>query len=282
MNCDAIQHALLGLLRPDQPPAVVQAHLAQCPVCRAGHERLLQIERQLPLLPVPSSTAKADLLRRLRADAVAPPRDEPIPFHGRQVESRGERIRKVRERAKQKLALAAALAAALVLFAVGWAVWQHQLHTIATPEPVSVQALVSRLNTREPRLAEVLAGAPTPRERVEILAVVADRLLERSRPLQLAADRDELAALAQLYGDVIRDGLVAHARTLPVSQRAAVLNPILRQLEIAQRDAEQMAVQAALVDNGPVASANAASLRAIAAAAQEAYRRLNDLIDQTV
>jgi hypothetical protein len=275
MNCDAIQNALLGLLRPDQPPAAVQTHLAQCPVCRACQQRLLQLERQLPLLPVPPSNAKANLLRRLREEALAPPRQETIPFPGRPGESRGERVWKMRERAQQKLALAAALAAALMLFAVGWAVWQHQVHRRDTPEPASIETLVHRLRTREPALADDLARASTPKERVEILAQAAGRLLEQSRLLQFSADRDELATLADLYGEVLRGGLVSHARTLPPSQRAAVLKPILQQLQEAERDAKQRA-------DSITGSANAASLQVIAAAAGEVRRRLNDLIEQAV
>jgi hypothetical protein len=274
MNCDAIQHALFSLLRPDQPPAIVQTHLAQCPVCRACHERLLQMERQLPLLPVPPSNAKAKLLRQLREETGAPGA-ETIPLHGWPGESRGERLWRLRERAKQKLALAAALAAALVLFAVGWAVWQHQLQTLATSETVSVETLATQLRTREPSLADDLARAATPKDRVEVLARAADRLLERAYLLQFSADREELATLAELYGDVLGQGLVSHANTLPPGQRATVLSPIVQKLQEVEREAEQRAERA-------TNSANAASLRAIVATAGKAHRRLHDLMEQAV
>ena len=65
MNCTTIQRRLLAAEQPDRPAAEVKSHLAECPACRAWHRRLVQLERHIPLLPVPPSEGKAELLHHL-------------------------------------------------------------------------------------------------------------------------------------------------------------------------------------------------------------------------
>jgi len=65
VNCTVCQRRLLSAEQPDKPAVEVKNHLGQCPSCRVWQRRLVQMERQISLLPVPPSTAKADLLRRI-------------------------------------------------------------------------------------------------------------------------------------------------------------------------------------------------------------------------
>jgi hypothetical protein len=71
MKCKEIKYFLLGSENPDQPPADVQAHLAVCTACQEWQNRLVQIEMNLPFLPVPQSAARSILLKRIFAQ----PRD---------------------------------------------------------------------------------------------------------------------------------------------------------------------------------------------------------------
>ncbi len=65
MKCREIKYFLLGSENPDQPPADVQAHLAVCTACQEWQNRLVQIEMNLPFLPVPQTAARSTLLKRI-------------------------------------------------------------------------------------------------------------------------------------------------------------------------------------------------------------------------
>ena len=67
MKCREIKYFLLGSESPDQPPAGVQAHLAVCKDCQEWQSRLVQIEMNLPFLPVPQTAARSTLLKRIFA-----------------------------------------------------------------------------------------------------------------------------------------------------------------------------------------------------------------------
>jgi hypothetical protein len=66
MKCREIKYFLLGSENPDEPPADVQAHLAVCNVCQEWQNRLVQIEMNLPFLPVPQTAARSTLLKRIQ------------------------------------------------------------------------------------------------------------------------------------------------------------------------------------------------------------------------
>jgi hypothetical protein len=108
---------------------------------------------------------------------------------------------------------------------------------------------------------------------VETLAKLAENLQGESRSLAQVAGPKELQTLAKLYSKVVEEGLVQRARKLPAAERREVLDPILSQLMIAKKDAEEMAQKA------PAESA--IPFQVIAAAARNSDLQLRKLMEET-
>lgn len=255
MNCATTQRQLLAAERPDRPDADLRAHLAACPACRALQRRLLQIERQLPNLPVPPSTARPAFVRHFLDEVsdspTPPPVRLPLP-----LSAAGTRAK---DRALKKLALAFALAAALLVFAIGWWAWPH--HGPALPE-------VDHTAPHRLALEQQLKHARNPGDRVRAVAEVMEAVQREA--LDPASDAPKLAQLAHYYARVVREDLRAHARALPAEERALVLIAIAERLSKTESDAERQAAE-------PRAARRAASLHEIAHAAREGDRWLRDL-----
>lgn len=251
MKCTVLQTYLLGVERCDRPPAEVQAHLAACSACRQWQRRLIQLERGAALLPVPPSTRKADVLHAIRT-APLPKADGPA---------------RDKNRGLQKVAVAFALAAALVVLAVGLYAWQRQqgVRAPAAPKPAG-DPLLAKLVQRDLRLA---AGA-TPRERVETLADMAGDLHGETKALAKEAREKDLADLAGMYSQVVREGIVKLAAQVPDGERQKVLEPIAGRLARAGREADQLAEQ--------LPASSAAPVREMADAAREGNVELSRLL----
>ena len=125
MNCDTLHRRLLGLERPELPPPELRSHLAGCAACREWHRHLVEVERQAAGLPVPPPVRKDVFLARLAASAPASAdRGARLALNGRAHPPRPDR-----ERARTKMALAFAMAAGLLVVALGAWVWK------SSPEP---------------------------------------------------------------------------------------------------------------------------------------------------
>src|SRR5262249_13982974 len=70
MNCKQARSHLLQAERPTHPVAAVQTHLVACRDCLQWQERLIELERLIPELPVPASSGKAELFARLAREPV--------------------------------------------------------------------------------------------------------------------------------------------------------------------------------------------------------------------
>jgi hypothetical protein len=259
MTCKAVRTCLLGLRQPDRPPPDAAAHLAACGACREWHRRLVQLERHVPLLPVPASSAKARVVARILSDAPAPRAKPASPPPAWQE----------RERRLKRLAISAALTAALVLIAVGLWAWNvaHDTSPGPAPRPAAAEdPLLASLMQRHLKLA----APSTPRQRVEVLTDLADDLHSEARALfETTSDTRDLAQLATMYQKVVHDGIVKQAKALPAAERPAAL-------ERASAALKRMGEQAdALADAKP---ARAVPLRQIAAAARDGNRQLRDLM----
>ncbi len=276
MNCKACQRRLLATENLEAPDREVRKHLRCCAACRAWVRRLNRIEGHVPVLPVPWSRSKQRFLHRFlgrpaarpAVPKLAPPR---LPWWRR---------RKV-------LRVVGAVAAVLLLATgVYLGVWLAQYgapDTTGTPvarlPPEPDQDLVARLIECDVRLAE----ASTPSQRVETLAQVAAALHRESRALSRvaegkvdqakAASEKELQALARLYRQVIRDGVVPSARKLPTGkERRAILGPIVAELGRAEKEARHFAEHAAAASE---------PLLQIAAAARAGDHELRRLMEGT-
>ena len=126
--------------------------------------------------------------------------------------------------------------------------------------------LLASLTQRNVRLAR----ADTNRERIQTLTDLAADLHRESKAIAAAADEKDLTALAQMYSNVVRDGVVGQARSLPAQDRGKVLNDLVDRLEEMEKQADRLA------EVLPTTPAN--SLRKIAGAAREGTQELRALM----
>lgn len=260
MNCSAAQRCLFELERPSQPSDAVRAHLASCADCRAYQRRIVELERSVAQLPVPdSSAARSAFVRKLREEGFEPWRPELISFEAAKPSPRWQ----VRERGKRKLAMASALAAGLVLLAMGVWAWKH-----LEPEPA--------VKKKTPSLDEMWALLKIPRPatdeaRVQVLGVAAEGLFDESRKQCQQSNTAKLEEVADLLVLVVATGLPEEAESVSPGSRETVLKPIMGQLLTMEEKAKVIA--------GTVPDACAPSFRKIVEAAQEGRLKLGKLAD---
>jgi hypothetical protein len=269
MKCDVVQRRLLSIENPAQVPADVRAHLAICGICRDWHYQLVVIERNVSLLPVPRSRAKARLLHRFLlepANAGNGPELAAASSPAALYPSRRVALAFSHVRSFPYWRPAVGLAAAALVLALGWWLRPNQPAPPApappTPAKSAPDPLLACLVRRDVRLAR----AETARERLEILADLADDLRGETQPLAQAAAREELAELATLYEQVVRDGIVRQAQGLAAADRRLLLAAIANRLTGAERAVGR------LVQKVPPEYAR--PLRVIVAAAREGSLRL--------
>ena len=261
MNCTVLQRRLLSCEQPEQPDADLKSHLVQCPSCLAWQRRLVRMERNIRLVPVPPSTTRAELLQRIlgsrSGSTMRPPIADPAtlwrtsPAHG------------PKERGLRKVAVAFALAASLLVFALAWWSWPHDPHA----KPTLVRREQARL---EERLSDSL-HRDTPKERVLRLAKLAEEVHSEARALVDNSER--LKQWAEFYTRVVGEHLLEQARRLPPGDRAAVFEKVALSL----RDTESRASRFAshLQDAAP---RSAASFRQIALASRKGEQDLRALM----
>jgi hypothetical protein len=228
VNCTVIQRRLLAAERPDQPPAEIKGHLAQCPACRAWQRRLVQMEQLIPQLPVPSSTAKESFLQWMKDESgkrgqnalIQPPAFISHPFK--------------KERALRKLSLAFTLAASLLVFALAWWSWPHN------PDAAPPDMARKEQAKLEQRLSNSLR-LDTAKERVLRLARLADEVHGEAH--KLADNSERLEQWSQFYARVVGQHLIEQARQLSPEDRQAVLEKIALRLAEAESEATRLAAQ---------------------------------------
>jgi hypothetical protein len=74
MNCKVARRKLLSMVRPDQAPDEIRAHLSWCSDCREWHRRLVRMEKNIQRIPVPRShkSTKQSFMDSFLADAKPP------------------------------------------------------------------------------------------------------------------------------------------------------------------------------------------------------------------
>lgn len=257
MNCTVIQRRLLLAEQPEHPPAEIKSHLAQCPTCRAWYRRLVQMERLIPQLPVPVSTAKELFLERmkdegrsLRQNALVQPSSFALhPFK--------------KERGLRKLSVAFAMAASLLVFALAWWSWPHN-----PPVPPDLARI------EQAKLEQRLSGSllvDTPKERVLRLAQLAEQVHDEAR--QLVDNSERVEQWAIFYSRIVGQHLIEHARQLPPEDQQAVLPDIALRLAKAESEATRFETQCKAA-----APRSAAAFHHIALASQKGERDLRALM----
>ena len=146
----------------------MRRHLAACPACRVWGRRLALAEQQIPLLPVPASSAKDAFVRRFRRTGGPVVRRVPLPWPT-----------PAKERGLRKLSLAVAIAAVLAVFTLGLWSWPRVPGSARHPEPswVSEPSWVAEIH-KEIGGIRILAE---PRVRVERVTTLAVRLHDQAR-----------------------------------------------------------------------------------------------------
>jgi hypothetical protein len=253
MNCDVLQRHLLGRERPDSPSADAAAHLADCAACREWLLRLVQLERAVIQLPVPpAEAARSALMRRILSREAengqpAPARKPPVAERRRPSIAMvvGSWIMDPHASPRRRVAagLVAGVAAALLLFVVGWLVWDgdHPSPQVAGTAPKA---------PADPLLAELrrykidAAGTTEPTERVKVMADAADQVCDRAGAKN--STHEELTALAYLYSRVVHEGIVKSAEGVSAADRRELLEPIASKLAEAESEWHRLALQADL------------------------------------
>jgi hypothetical protein len=284
MTCDALQTHLLALETPHRvEDREARLHLAACASCRDWCRQLVQMERSVAFLPVPPALAARDqLIRTILSETVRPAASPaPGPQEPSGPPSRRPSVamllgslildRHASPRRRVGAGLVAGVAAALILFVTGWLHWytrQDDPRVAGGPDKnVVTDTLVADLMGMDFKLAE----DGTPRQRVEAMARVADQLHARTRALASAPAQEDMKRLANLYGRVVRQGIVSRAQAVPPGERREVLPPIALRLTEVASDARHLARDAQLP--APVRDA----LEQIALAASDGDQQLRIL-----
>jgi hypothetical protein len=115
-----------------------------------------------------------------------------------------------------------------------------------------------------------LAMAATPRERLAILADVADEILDPAGALTAETANSQLEALARLYERVVQEGILRQARTLPPAERRSILSPIAKRLASNAQHMDRLVQKVPGEQSRPLLS--------IASVAREGNRQLDSLV----
>jgi hypothetical protein len=255
MSCISVRQRLLASERPDHPAATESRHLSSCADCRAWLRLLVRLEQRLSLVPVPPSVPPPALLAMLRSapdDALVKP---PALLSA---------VRPRQEGGRQKLALAIALAASLLVFAIGWWAWPHVQEDSSSHGPTLTR------NSHEEQLKKRLASAHTPAQRVNALVDWADDCF---RQAQLNRD-DPTSVQGQAFHfrGVVKHDLPQHAQDVSPGERVNTLKDAANRLR--QIDVNATRLADSWEPTNPVA---AKAMRQIAVDARDAERQLREM-----
>jgi len=257
VNCDLVHRRLLGLERPESPPADLREHLAGCPACRSWHEHLVALEREVPFLPVPAPERRTAFLRQLgdKAPVIARPRLFRPSLNSK------------RERGQRKVAIAVALAASLLILALGAWLWQPPLDNAMRQ---TVDGAVKSPLQHRLEITVTWQEAKTARERVVVLDKLAETV--KAEALTQGTSTEEVRKKVRLYQEVI-DRLTTQEAPLLLTElketdRKELLQGIAGRLRAVRSEAEQLALERKDL---------AGTLRELAFVAAEGERKLQPL-----
>jgi len=245
MKCRHVQKTLIATSGRRKLSPEVHAHIAECPRCRRWQTRLNELDYAVTILPVPnSSQAKAAFQQKLLADPATPSRR----WHER-----------IPGKPWQKIAVAAAASVVIVLLWSGVLKREHAPERIAAPQADPLLASVLQRHSE-------LATAQTSAQRIRTLTALSEDLDSETRSLARVAGSEDLAALAGLYEDVVKKGIVVQSDEIPADDRPTLLIEIADRLFRTSQTAELM------IQDVPPSAAD--PLRQIARTARDANNLL--------
>jgi hypothetical protein len=224
MTCATIRNNLITSEHPDHPGPDESRHLADCPACHAWLRRLVQLERQIPKLPLPECAPPSKLLDRIQQSAPTPlVRLAPLP---------STQTERVREFGRQKLALACSLAATLALFTLAWWAWPPQPRV----NPVGIGVANDPYTVLRDRMFK---DAHTPKDRLHAVVQGAEDFLEDAK--QRGDDPRRVEQVAIYFERLVQEELPQQARALSANQREAVLPALADRFRAVNSAAERVA-----------------------------------------
>ncbi len=244
MNCEVCQRQLLSGESPESPTAAAAAHVADCAACREWLLRLAQLERAVPYLPVPpSEAARSALMRRILSQKEGPA-PEPCERRRRSIAMvLGSWVMDPHASPRRRVAagLVTGVAAALLLFVIGWVVWYGGNQPNPGPAPKApVDPLVLELR----RLKIDADETTNPSDRVKVMASAAKEL--RGRAGSRAGSDAELTQLAELYTRVVNEGIMKTVEGLSPEERRSLPASIAAEFEEADTDWRRLSQQTGL------------------------------------
>jgi len=300
MNCQLIRNRILAVPEPTRLPVELATHVKGCAGCRSWYRTFALMDKALCSMPAPESDgrAKATLLKKIRATASekkptalekpaplekVPSRDEerakkidlllsPMVNHKPTPLSLDDELPKKKRPSLGHIAArfwpAGVVAATLLVGTVAWL----SLRTGNTP--VVVQAAPDQMLDDLVKLNVDLAKTEKAKERVPILAQIADNVNQEMRDIALADGTGEnMQALQEMYRKVV-DSLVGQAKAIDKfdKNQIAMLNSVADKLTQAGQKAEQKAADSPLQSAEP--------LRSAADVAREGTKRIRTIIKE--
>jgi hypothetical protein len=251
MNCETARTRILELHDPTRLPVGLRSHVDGCSACAAWYRLSAQIDSAIGAEVIPvNERAKADFIASFVQEEFIPPEPGVVMVAPRQ---------RRRDRAPLYWSLTWA-SAAILLATVVYFVQQPKNQTIVAQLP------------SDPLLEQVVRAkvsvdtAKSTTERLQVLSRLADDLNDQARNLSAVAPGPEMTLLAQLYTQVIHEGLVSQARSLTAEERRTLLAAYADKLARTADEAEKLANEAPVGSDRP--------LREIAAAAREGRTEL--------
>jgi hypothetical protein len=137
--------------------------------------------------------------------------------------------------------LVTGVAAAMLLFVIGWVVWYGGNQTAPT---AGVKAPADPLIVDLRRLKIEAEDTTNPSDRVKAMASAAKQL--RGRAVERAGAEAELIALADLYTRVVDEGILKTAEGLSLAERRSLSTSIAKEFEDADTDWRRLSQQTGL------------------------------------
>lgn len=240
MKCREIQPWLLSSRAMGPLPVTVQRHLDECSRCRRMRTLLTRLDEQVCQLPLPPANpmVKAQLWERIDALPVA---------------SVATPSRSFRTRLLPFGRMLAAATAASILIGLGWFLGRQT----TSSRPAAMEQLAGqpsdkdKIVTARSREAAVvvrvvkhdvrLAEAMSVEEQLDTLNLLAGDLKDEAFRLVQQGSPGETPMVVRLYEQVLRNGLVRRAVSLPEDKKAAIVGDIVRKLRSTDEEVRLLA-----------------------------------------
>jgi hypothetical protein len=220
MKCRQIQKTLLATSGRRKLSSEVSAHVDACDDCRRWQDRLTEIDQAVKQIRVPTSaTARSNFVQTLLSETATPSSKWYHQLPGRPW---------------QRVVVAACASVMLIL------VWSGALTREGPAGKRESDPADPLLATMMQRHNE-LATAPTTNMRLQTLTRLSEDLDSETRNVARIAGTEDLQALANLYEDVVKKGIVVQADDVPADDRPKLLTEIADRLFRTSQAAELLA-----------------------------------------